>query len=277
MTTQTPPTTDQLSAAWESVADGFDRLLTPNTIEGGALLVEKVGITGDDRVLDVGAGSGAVALPAARRGARVDAVDVSPTMLQRLTERAAAEGLEHVAGHLMDARHLEFDDDTFTAALSLNGVTMFPEYVRGMAEMVRVTRPGGRIAVATLRPLDTEFIAWVFGTVRAIVPGFELPLDPPPAPIVVADPEVFEQALVDAGVKEVEVGPGEMPVTFDSAQHLWGTFMASNPIAGQTVSGLDESQVAEAQEVLAGMLRERSGGQPGATLTVRLNIGVGTA
>lgn len=277
MTTQPPPTTEQLRDAWESVADGYDRLVTPHTLPGGQRLVEQVGVADGDRVLDVGTGSGTVALPAARLGARVAAIDVSPTMLERLDARARHEGLDRIDGHVMDARELDFDDDTFDAALSRDGVTMFPDYPRGFAEMVRVTRPGGRIAVASSDPEETEFIAWVLGALRTAAPEFEPPLDPPPPPWVLADAEVFAQALTDAGVKDVTIVPTELPMEFASAQHAWDSFTNGNPFGAQVAASFDAETITAAQEVLEGMLRERSAGAPGATLTHKMNFGVGTA
>lgn len=268
------PTTEQLRGAWESVADGYDRLVTPHTLPWGEQLVERLGVAEGDRVLDIGTGSGAVALPAARRGAHVAAVDVSPTMLDGLGQRAKDEGLEErIAGHLMDARELEFDDDTFDAALSRDGVTMFPDYARGFAEMRRVTRPSGRIAVASTCPDETEFIAWAFAALRTAAPEFELPMDPPPPPWVLADPEVFARALDDAGLKDVTVVPAEFPMEFTSAAHLWESFSNGNPLA----AGFGAETATAAQEILDARLRERSGGEPGATLTATMNIGVATA
>lgn len=274
MTTPTPPTRDQLRGAWESVAGGYDRLVTPHALPWGEQLVEQLGVADGDRVLDIGTGSGAVALPAARRGAHVAAVDVSPTMLDGLNRRATHEGLEEqIAGHLMDARELEFHDDTFDAALSRDGVTMVPDYARGFGEMRRVTRPSGRIAVASTCPDETEFIAWAFGAVRTAAPDFELPMDPPPPPWVLADPEVFARALEDAGLKDVTIVPADVPMEFESAAHLWDSFSNGNPIA----AGFGAETAAAVQEVLDAKLRERSGGEPGATLTARMNIGVGIA
>jgi hypothetical protein len=63
---------------------------------------------------------------------------------------------------------------------------------------------------------------------------------------------------------------------FDSVQHLWRVFTASNPIGAQMVAGLSDEQRVEVTQVLEGMLRERSAGAPGAVLRAEVNIGIGT-
>jgi hypothetical protein len=88
---------------------------------------------------------------------------------------------------------------------------------------------------------------------------------------------VFRDHLREAGLWDVSVETvtWEIPVT--SAGHLWNVFTSSNPIGAQIAAGLDAEQRTAVQDVLAGMLRERSGGEPGAVLHTDVNIGIGTA
>src|SRR5690606_11409635 len=112
-------------------------------------------------VLDVAAGSGALSLPAARLGARVLAVDISPGMVERLAARARAEGLANLETRVMDGHALELEDNTFDLAASQFGVMLFPDLPRGLSEMARVTRPGGRVLVVTFGPFEqVEFIGF---------------------------------------------------------------------------------------------------------------------
>ncbi|MGW1279335.1 class I SAM-dependent methyltransferase [Streptomyces tsukubensis] len=106
------------------------------------------------RVLDVGTGSGPAALAAARAGARVVGVDLEPGLLR--TARSRARGLAPTDGTVRfvagDALALPFAADTFDLALSTFGVMFAPEPAKVCAELVRVTRPGGLIAVASWTP-----------------------------------------------------------------------------------------------------------------------------
>ncbi len=278
MTTHAP-TPQQIRSAWDAIAPRFDEFVTPEAMHIGETIVDRAGVSAGARVLDVAAGSGALSILSARRGATVTAVDIAPDMIERLRARARAEQLSNLEGAVMDGHALDLADDTYDLALSLNGVSVFGDLPRGLAEMARVTRPGGRVVVGAFGPLPkAEFITFSMGAMQATIPDFvPLPADPPPPPFQVADPAVFRDRLAAAGLRDVSVETvtWDMPIT--SADHLWNVFTSSNPIGAQLAADLSPEQRTAVQDVLAGMLRERSGGEPGAVLHTEVNIGTGTA
>jgi ubiquinone/menaquinone biosynthesis C-methylase UbiE len=278
-TTQTAPTPEQIRAGWDRVAPGFDEHVTPPNIALGDELLRRHGVTAGTRVLDVAAGSGALAIPAARLGAQVVATDISPAMIERLATRARAEGLTNVEARVMDGHALDLADDTFDLAASQHGVSLFPDMARGLREMARVTRSGGRVLVVAFGPPpQAEFLTFFLAALRATVPGFTgLPTDPPPLPFQVADPDRFRAKLTGAGLTDVTVKPDVWDVPVRSAAHLWDVVISSNPIGAALVANLDDEQTAEARRVLDRMLRERSGGAPETVLHNAVNVGIGTA
>lgn len=270
------PTQDQIRHAWDAIAPAFDELVTPQTLRLAEDALDHVGLRPGARLLDVGAGSGALAIPAARRGAVVVAVDIAPIMIERLRTRAAAEGLSSLEGRVMDGQALDFPDGTFDVSASVNGVSLFPDLAGGLAELVRVTRPGGRVLVAAFGAFRrAEVLGFLMGAMQAVVPGFTPPADPP-LPFQLADLEVFRHRLTGAGLTGVTVEPITWEVRVESATHFWNTFTSANPVWAQQVAGLSPEQKDEVRGVLDGMLRERSGGDPGAALHIEINLGIGT-
>lgn len=118
-------------------------------------LVDVAGVQGDENVLDVATGSGNVALVAARRGAKVTGLDLTPELFDAARRRAREAGveIEWVEG---DAEDLPYEDRSFDRVLSAFGTMFAPRHERAAAELVRVTRPGGTIAVAAWTPEGTN-------------------------------------------------------------------------------------------------------------------------
>ncbi len=117
----------------------------------GELLCESVPILAGDRVLDIGTASGNTALSAARRRAIVTGVDITPALLERARLRAAAEGV-HIDFQYGDATALTFPDGSFDVVMSTFGAIFAPDPDKTAAEMARVCRSGGKIAMATWTP-----------------------------------------------------------------------------------------------------------------------------
>jgi SAM-dependent methyltransferase len=131
-------------------------------------LVEHVGIVPGSRVLDIASGTGHVALAAARRSAVASGIDYVSELLEIARRRAAAEELD-IDFSLADAEKLPYDDQSFDVVLSAIGVMFSADHARAAGELVRVCRPGGRIAVASWTP--EGFIGGMLATVgRHVTP-----------------------------------------------------------------------------------------------------------
>lgn len=264
--------------AWDAIAPGYDEYVAPGEAALANEALRLVGLKRGERFLDVAAGPGGLSLPAARIGAKVLATDWSPAMIERFEARVRDEGLSDAEGRVMDAHDLKIEDDTFDVSGSQFGVMLVPDQPLALREMVRVTKPGGRVLlIAYGSPADFEALQFFIAALQSVVPDFEgLPDDPPPLEFQVADPEVLRHRLTDAGLKDVIVDTThEERLEFSSGQEMWDWVLGSNPIAGMLVSDLTDERRDTVRQVLDGMLRERSSGQDRAVLTAPLNIGVG--
>lgn len=276
MTAQTS-IASQARTAWDAVADGFDRHVTPHTLEIGEHVVSRLGLRAGTRLVDIGAGTGAVSIPAAGVGADVVAIDIAPTMVERLRARAAADDLVTLHAEVGDGAALDLPDDGFDVAVSLNGVSLFPDLAGGLEEMARVTRVGGRVVVATFGPLPAvEFVGFFLGALRAVVPESLPPAGQPLPPFRLADRETFRRALEGVGLTDVTVDVVTWTTTFASVDDFLAVLLASNPIAGRLTAGLADEQWDQVRQVLDGMLRERAGAGGAATLRSQVNVGQGT-
>jgi ubiquinone/menaquinone biosynthesis C-methylase UbiE len=270
-------TPEQARAAWDQIAAGYDQFVTPSHLSLAEDALQRVDLRTGMRFLDVAAGTGALSIPAARLGAQVTATDISPTMVARLNQRAREAGLANIHGRVMDAHDLDLEDDAFDIAASQYGVMLVPDLPRALREMVRVTRPGGRVLVIAFGPpAQVEFLSFFLGAIKTVVPDFRgLPLDPPPLPFQLADPEKFRREMENAGLHEISVESLREEMAFQSAVHLWDWVTHSHPIGAGLVAGLTEAQALDVQNVLGGMLRDRAAGGARALLTNAAHIGIG--
>jgi ubiquinone/menaquinone biosynthesis C-methylase UbiE len=270
---ETATTTDHEvapSEAWDAIAAAYDEFVAPGEEPIAQAGLSHAGLEAGDRFLDVAAGSGGLSLPAARRGAQVLATDWSPAMIERFRARVREEGLSNAESRVMDVHALDIEDDTFDVTGSQFGVMLVPDQPLALREMVRVTRPGGRVLlIAYGSPAEFEALQVFIEALQAVD-------DPPPLEFQVADPEVLRQRLTDAGLRDVTVDTThEERLEIGSGQQLWDWILGSNPISGVIVGDLTPEQQTSARQVLDEMLRRRSHGTGPAVLTAPLNIGVG--
>jgi ubiquinone/menaquinone biosynthesis C-methylase UbiE len=133
----------------------------------GEVLCESIDLRSTERVLDVAAGNGNATLAAARRFAQVTSTDYVPALLERGRRRADAEALD-VVFETADAEALPYPDASFDVVLSTFGVMFAPDHARSAGELLRVTRRGGRIGLASWTP--SGFLGDLFRTVAKHVP-----------------------------------------------------------------------------------------------------------
>lgn len=268
------PAQEQIRFAWDAIAPRYDEFTTPMNQRFAEEVLRRVDLSPGVRLLDVACGSGALAIPAARRGARVTAVDLAQTMIELLCTRARADGLTRIESAVMDAESLDFADDSFDVTASMNGISLLPDLKAGLREAVRVTKPGGEVMIVAFGPPPrVEFIGFLFGALKAS--GFMPPTDPPPLPFQLADPSRMRTELADAGLTEVRVEAASWEMRFASSDRFWDVVTASNPIAMKLIGQLGDQQLAEMRQVLRGMFRERSDGGSVAILNNEMNIGIG--
>jgi len=153
------PTMNPNKALWEK--GDFTRI-AGTMRESGEALVARLGITAGMKVLDLGCGDGTTALPAARRGAEVLGIDIASNLVDAGNRRAQAEGLSNCRFQEGDASNLQpIPDRSFDLVISIFGAMFAPKPFDVAKEMVRVTRPGGRIVMGNWIPGDPTLVAQI--------------------------------------------------------------------------------------------------------------------
>jgi pimeloyl-ACP methyl ester carboxylesterase/ubiquinone/menaquinone biosynthesis C-methylase UbiE len=266
-------------AAWDRIAAGYDRTNTPTQMWIAGEGLRRADLRPGMRFLDVAAGSGALAIPAARKGANVLATDRSSAMLELLGMRARQEGLR-VEIREMDGHALELEDDSFDMAGSQFGVMLFPDMPKGIREMVRVVKPGGRVLVLAYGdPHKIDFLDFFARAVQSVRPDFSGPMDPPPLEFQLADPATLRRELVASGLHDVTVETITEVTEHKTGQGLWEWLVYSNPIVESVLGTLgltSEERDVVIVENLERLVRERAGGGLAARLANPVNIGIGT-
>jgi SAM-dependent methyltransferase len=169
----------------------------------GPALVAAAGIGPGDRVLDVAAGSGNAAIPAAATGAAVVASDLTPELLAAGAADAPDLDIRWETG---DAEALPYADAGFDAVLSCVGVMFAPHHEAAAAELLRVCRPGGTIALLSWTP--GGFIGRLFAAMKPYVPAPPPGAQPPP----LWGDEAHVRQLLGTGVTDVRARTGTLPV-----------------------------------------------------------------
>jgi SAM-dependent methyltransferase len=198
----------------------------------GESLAEAVDIGAGELVLDVAAGNGNAALAAARRGGLVTATDYVDELLGRAGDRASADGLaiELVPA---DAEDLPFDDGTFDVVLSTFGVMFAPQPEVAASELLRVTRPGGRIGLANWTP--DGFVGQMFRIVGGYVP-------PPPglaSPLEWGDRTRLHE-LLGHGVSSLDLRATAFAFRYRSPRHWVDAFRTQYGPVLEAFAALDE-------------------------------------
>jgi ubiquinone/menaquinone biosynthesis C-methylase UbiE len=191
---------DEAAADYEAFAEPFTRQFAEAALQLAG------GVRPGERVLDVAAGTGALTLSVARDGAQVLATDFSPGMVALLSQRLVTAGLGHQASaQVMDGQALTLADASFDAAFSIFGIMLFPDWERGLAELARVVRPGGRGVVAVWASDEGAGPAPVLAAAQRIAfPDRPLPL-PAPGMVRLKDPTALQIEMEQAGFREIVV------------------------------------------------------------------------
>ena len=221
-------------ALWEK--GDFTRLAATMR-DSGAQLVDELGVSAGMEVLDLGCGDGTTAIPAATRAANVLGVDIAANLVAAGTARAAAAGLENIRFEEGDASDLDgIDDERFDLVVSMFGAMFAPRPNDVAKEMVRVTRPGGRIVMGSWIAGDPTLVAQILRISAAYAP-------PPPegfvSPVTWGVEDKVRERFGAAGVKPEDILCERATYVFRSPRPVSDFLSVFRDYYGPTMNAFD--------------------------------------
>ncbi|GAA5046955.1 class I SAM-dependent methyltransferase [Nocardia callitridis] len=240
---------------WDLVADGYAEFAAKLVRPFAAQALEFAALTPRSRVIDVACGPGTLSLLAAQRVARVHAVDFSEPMIAQLAYRARAEGVDNIDGQVADGQALPFEDGVFDAGFSMFGVMFFRERSTGLAELLRVLRPGATAVVSSWAPaLESPLMRLISGAVHAADPYQR---EPKPDYLGMENPDIFHSEMRAAGFRAVSIQRHTNSLTFDGVDDLFDSMIRSSAGLMLLRRSIGEREWARREELIKRHLTER--------------------
>jgi SAM-dependent methyltransferase len=242
------------------------------------LMLDLAELETGNRVLDVAAGTGEQTLVAARRvgpTGRVVATDIAAGMLDVAAEEARQAGLTNVETRVMDAQRLDLEADSFDAVISRMGVMLVPDHREALAEIRRVLKPGGKLAVIVfstpernLYVLLPSLIARRHAALPPLASGQQ-------GMFSLGSPGLLERVLAEAGFRDVAVRAVPAPRRFPSPSAMIEFLTESSPLLREPMAELDEAGRAAMLAEIEQTMRQFEG-PDGVEIAGEVLVGAGT-
>ncbi len=209
---------------WGAHARDFAMFVEQTSLPLFGAALDAARVTEGTRLLDAGCGAGLLALLARLRGADVSGLDASSALLDVARERLP--GADFQEG---DLEHLPFADASFDAVTAVNSVFYASDIDAAMRELVRVTRPGGRVVATAWGPPDrSDLLRNVFPLLGPLMPP-PPPGVTPPRPGALSEPGALAGLLERAGLRVVSEGETACPFVFPNAEIAWRANASAGP------------------------------------------------
>ena len=228
----------QRAESWGRKAEDYESLFVPLSARAAQAAVELLDVRPGMAFLDVATGTGAVALAAARRGARVTAIDFAPGMLEVLRDKLAREAIDNVELRQMDGQSLAFDAEEFDAAGSGFGLVFFPDLAKGLDEMLRVLKTGGRAFVSTTGHPGSSQLAALIGEAMGRVLGGDSGRSPTGASIAIGSSAQLRALLDAAGFVDTRVEACRVAWPVSDPGTFWDRWVIESPPSATAMSQL---------------------------------------
>jgi SAM-dependent methyltransferase len=251
-------------ALWEK--GDFTRLAATMR-DSGDELVDSLGVTAGMDVLDLGCGDGTTAIPEAERGANVLGVDIAANLVAAGNARAAEAGLTNIRFQEGDASNLEgIEDDRFDLVVSIFGAMFAPRPFDVAKEMVRVTKPGGRIVMGNWIPGDPTLVAQILKISAAYTP-------PPPegfvSPVTWGQEDNVRERFGAAGVQPEDIQCERASYVFRDSRPPADFLATFRDYYGPTMNAFDaaakDGRQAELEAELRALFEAQNQGGPDRT------------
>lgn len=251
-----------ITQEWDRAAQGWHRWIPSinNWLKDATeIMLDQAGVDEGGRVIDIAAGDGGQSVLAAQRvgsSGEVLATDIAPEFVKLANAVASNMNLTQLSAEVMDAESLDVPDEHYDAVISRLGLMYLPNLQKGLSEIKRVLRPGGRVAAIVFTTAEkTPFFSM---PVRMIRERRGLPPPEPgqPGPFSLGSPGVLVQNLVDAGFQDAQEQVIEAPLRFASAAECVRWRQEASGTMQQMLSGLDDREKEEIWKDIKEALRQ---------------------
>ena len=262
---------------WGAASKGYAEKVAPVLMRQFAdPLIERLHVNQDATVLEVGAGSGILTEILFPQVKSILATDFAPGMIELLRNRLDVLGATNVQCEVMDGQALTLKDSSFDAGACSFALMLFPDRAKGFAELCRVVRPNGRVAIsAWAGPDKFELFGLFLAAMRAAFPDMPPPSSPPPV-FSLSDPAEFTSQMEAGGFRHVEVECVARDLEVPDFEAMWSMLTAGAPPIQVLFDRIGPSGKERLRDQLQEIVEGRFGGGPIKTTNVA-TLGSGSA
>jgi len=244
---------------WDAASANYDANITEFTAKYADDALAYAELGSGLRTLEVAAGGGAMTLKLAPQVGELLAVDFSQGMVDLLRAKLAELGHDNVTCQQMDGMALDLPDASFDLGICQFGMMLFDNPGKGLSEMARVLKPGGRAVITAWAGPDKFEAFGLFGmAIRTGLPDMPMPPGPPPI-FSLSDPERFTAMMLEAGFSEARVEHATHVMTSPSIDEFVHMFSTSAPPARALFAKIGPKGAERVQGALRKLLQDRFG------------------